>query len=123
MTRGDTFDVDVRYYADDGTWTAVSDDIRGLAVEADSLPTLHRELDEVASDLLMHNASMSRAEVDASTLRLSITIMMHDPEIQIMVEDAWTRPTSGTYHTESSLPNRPHLLYKPRLAFGSLARA
>ena len=118
MTRGDTFDVDVRYYADDGTWSAVSDDIRGLAVETDSLPALHRELNEVATELLMHNNSMSRADVDASTLRLSVTIMLGDTEPRVLVEDAWTRPTTSSRHQKASLPERPHLLYKPRLALG-----
>lgn len=122
MALGDTFDVAVRYYADDGTWTAVSDDIRGLAVEAESLPDLHTALDEVATELLLHNTQMTREEVDASTLRITVTIILSDTR-NVMVEGVWT---GGSFQTrapvlaDNTLPLDPGpcLVYKPRLAFG-----
>ena len=67
---GRYFDIEVVHYADDGVWVAVSDDIKGLTVECDSLETFLDTLVEISTELLAHNHGLSDAEIEDATIRV-----------------------------------------------------
>ena len=67
-----TFKIDIDYNSEAKVFTAVSDDIDGLALEADTPGQMQLYLSEVVPILLEENHNMSMA--DASNYRLDMNI-------------------------------------------------
>ena len=66
-----TFAVNIYCYSD-GSFVAQSDDIRGLALEADNFPELRNELIRVAAELLQANHDLTDDQIANATLSAAL---------------------------------------------------